>query len=244
MTFKFINKSKIFIDKLLNYFVNHLKKYISNYSFKTIIEKNFLPNQSFKFVQIGANDGVSFDFLYDFVKSRNSSGLVVEPITEYYNELKVNYAYNKNINPINKAVHPILKNKILHKIDPNYAHLYSDWVKGIASFDPSHHLKLNIDSSHMISENCECISFDELINFNELSFNAIDLLQIDTEGFDYEIFKMINFDNFHSKIIKYEHVSLNNIERQEIFLKLNSLGYYVFTDGNDTIAIDISKLLL
>ena len=32
-----------------------------------ILENNFPQSKEFKFIQVGANDGVSFDNLYDFV---------------------------------------------------------------------------------------------------------------------------------------------------------------------------------
>lgn len=43
------------------------------------------------FIQVGANDGISFDNLYEFVTSHKSRGLVIEPLPHYFNRLRLNY---------------------------------------------------------------------------------------------------------------------------------------------------------
>lgn len=50
-------------------------------------------NKQIKYVQIGANDGVRFDLMYQFLKynSAVTEGLVVEPVKDYYNDLVMNY---------------------------------------------------------------------------------------------------------------------------------------------------------
>ena len=57
----------ISIIKVLNRigrgFVLRKKTFSSQY----ILERNFPENKNFNFIQVGANDGISFDFLYDFV---------------------------------------------------------------------------------------------------------------------------------------------------------------------------------
>jgi hypothetical protein len=43
--------------------------YLKNiYSSKRILENDFPKNETFNFIQVGANDSVSFDFLYNFFK--------------------------------------------------------------------------------------------------------------------------------------------------------------------------------
>ena len=48
--------------------------------FKQLLTEVYKKSDNFKFIQIGANDGVRFDDLYDFVSQRRCSGLVVEPL--------------------------------------------------------------------------------------------------------------------------------------------------------------------
>ena len=86
---------------------------------KNIMEINFQTNKKFNFIQVGANDGISFDFLYEFIMLRDSEGIVIEPVKEYFNELNLNYSNCPKIIKINKAVHP-LKNKVVINNSPQH----------------------------------------------------------------------------------------------------------------------------
>lgn len=113
-------KNWIFIIsiKILNKYgrLFYLKKRF--FSSQAILEKNFPKQKNFNFIQIGANDGVSFDFLYDFIIKRNSEGIVVEPVKEYFDELVQNYKDYPKIIKINMAVHSLQKNVIINRISP------------------------------------------------------------------------------------------------------------------------------
>lgn len=213
------------------------------FSSQRILEKNFEINSNFSFIQVGANDGVSFDFLYDFVITRNSSGIVIEPVTDYFKELEYNYKDFSKIIKINKAVHPLEKEIIINKIAPHVAQKYPDWVKGIASLDSEHHKKTGIDSNDIIKERVEA---DTLMNIIKKNFNNIqlDYFQVDTEGFDYEVIKMIDFYVIKPYIIKYESVNLNNEDQNSLMLLLNKQGYFVFKEFGDTIGINLKKVKL
>src|SRR5262245_15201266 len=64
-------------------------------------------NGHVSFVQIGANDGKQFDALYRFIAMNHSkvSGIVVEPIKDYFQELMFNYRRFPTIIPVNVAIH-------------------------------------------------------------------------------------------------------------------------------------------
>ena len=62
-------------------------------------------------------------------------------------------------------------------------------------------------------------------------------MQIDVEGYDGEVLKMIDFDVIKPKIIKYEHGCIDKGEQLQLHELLRSEHYDYFTQGNDTIAI-------
>ena len=68
----------------------------------------------------------------------------------------------------------------------------------------------------------------------------IDLLQIDTEGYDAEIILNIDFDLMKPKIIRFEHGLQNGIMTKEIFLKvadvLHKNDYELAIEHNDATA--------
>ncbi len=227
-----INNFKFFHNRIINKIIHFFSHFLVIFEVKTILEKNFKIDKPFVFVQVGANDGVSFDFLYDFVVQRKSSGIVIEPIKEYYDELVLNYSKFDDIIKVNKAIHPLEKQLSIYKINPSSKSKYPDWVKGIASFNPNHHKNVNIDTKDIITETVNCDTLMNIVNKKN-----IDYFQIDTEGFDYEVLKMINFEIINPKIIKYEHASLCNDDKNKAKELLIKNGYYIFSEQNDTIAL-------
>jgi FkbM family methyltransferase len=212
-------------------------------SSQSILENNFKINSNFSFIQVGANDGISFDFLYEFVTKRKSVGVVIEPIKEYYSELKENYKNYTQIIKINKAIHPTEKQITLYKISPKALDKYPDWVKGIASFDMEHHKRLKIKTEDIIEENVEADNLMSTI-FDNYTQKTLNYLQVDTEGFDYEVLKMLDFSIIKPNIIKYESVNLKIEDQKNLILLLKSKGYYLFNEFGDTIGINLKKINL
>lgn len=218
-----------------------LKK--KTFSSQCILERNFSENEDFNFVQVGANDGISFDFLYSFVIKRKSKGMVIEPVWDYFKELENNYKDFPEIIKVNKAVHPFEKEIVINKISPNALEKYPDWAKGIASIDFRHHLKTGIDSRDIIQEIVKASTVMDIINPN-FSLAPLDYFQIDTEGFDYEVVKMIDFVTIKPNIIKYESVNLNHEDQEKLIIFLKGRGYYLFQEFGDTVGINLSKVKL
>lgn len=212
------------------------------FSSKIILKKNFLEGNLFNFIQVGANDGISFDFLFEFVIKRNSIGIVIEPIKEYFNELVDNYNDFPKIVKINKAVHPTEKNIMINRITSESFYKYPDWVKGIASIDFEHHKKTGIiETNDIVQEEVKADSLMNIINSN-LNFEEINYLQIDTEGFDFEVLKMIDFKKIKPSIIKYESVNLTYEDKISSYHLLRKQNYFLFNEFGDTIALDIKKI--
>lgn len=233
----------ILIIRISNKFGRGLILKKTTFSSQHILKKNFPKNKSFNFIQVGANDGVSFDFLYSFVVKRKSKGVVIEPVFEYFEELQYNYKEFPEIIKINKAVHPFEKEIVINKIAPNAIDKYPDWVKGIASIDVKHHLKTGIDSRDIIKETVKADSLMNILNKNLKSF-SLDYMQIDTEGFDFEVIKMIDFGAIKPKMIKYESVNLSKEDQYKLSVLLEKNGYYLFQEFGDTVGVNLSKIKL
>ena len=78
------------------------------------------------------------------------------------------------------------------------------------------------------------ISIQSLLSKHQV--NRVDLLQIDTEGYDFEIIKMFDYTKVKPTIIHFESAWLGVNEGVQCFKFLNNLGYRVLTIGIDTIA--------
>ena len=219
------------------------KKYLPEKRFWELVTKNFFVEEEFTFIQVGANDGTSFDILYDIVKLRKSSGIVIEPLPDFFEQLCNTYQNFPSVIKVNKAVHSTLRTVNIYRVHPKKQHLAPDWAKGIASLDPNHHKKSNTSSDLIIPEPVEAAPLMEIV-LQDYKKKIVDLLQIDVEGFDYEVLKMLDFKTIKPSIIKYEYVNLCNEDKASSrkFLKQN--GYYLFLVGDDMVGVILGKVIL
>ena len=208
-----------------------------------ILEKNYTQGQKFCFLQVGANDGKSFDFIFDFAIKRQLSGVLIEPITEYYEELCANYHLQQDVLKINKAVHKTAQRIHLFKIDPDHREGYPDWVKGIASFNREHLTKFDfIREGHILKESVRAAPLMEIVKKSKIKH--FDYFQVDTEGYDYEVLNMFDFSVYRPSLIKAEFINLEATQKIETKRLLIKNGYYVFFEGIDIVGINLNKLKL
>jgi FkbM family methyltransferase len=223
------------VRKLLNKWLRPAGYRIERISpFQRELEALARQPQGFKFVQIGAHDGVRFDDLYRFVTNHLCSGIVVEPLPDAFERLRANYADYPRILPINKAIHASAPALALYRVSPGALTRYAGWASGIASFQPQHLLGLGIAPADVSSVTVPCTPLMQLLE--ESSMLDADLLQIDTEGYDAAILRMIDPARFRPRLIKYEHKSLSAGERAEAQAGLEKHGYRIAREGPDTIA--------
>ena len=235
------------INKLLQgtyYHINKVNPALNNKSKHNIrvnieyfLARTLLENKDFFFVQIGANDGIRADDSYDFITRNRLQGIVVEPLKDMFEKLSENYADHHQIKKINKAIHSTAREMPLYRIK-NDANV-PDWCHGIASFDKKHLLsgtkKIPDLEKYIVEESVDCISLSEL--FEENAMSQISFLQIDTEGYDFEIIKMIDFEKYKPQIIRYECCTLSADDNQACIDLLFKQGYQFFDEGNDIIAV-------
>ena len=199
------------------------------------------------FVQIGANDGVFRDPLFEFVTKNHDqvSGLALEPVRETFQKLQANYAKYPHVTPLNVAIHATEKQINIHKVDPSYYGKLPEWVRGIASFDKEHYKALNVPAEAMITETVRCLTFDELVS--QYDVEHVDLLQIDTEGYDAEIIKSIDFSKIRPSIIRFEHNLMAGKMDSSAFTNLADLlhqhGYDVILETQDATAYQLDAVL-
>lgn len=224
------------IKELFRYFgINITKIGNTEVLLESFITKNKKKDNNFFFIQVGANNGVRYDPIFRVVNEMNIEGIVIEPIKEYYDELIKNYSKNSGVIPVNVAIYSENTNLAIYRVSKNSD--LPDWANGIASLDPNHHKKTKIPEVNMIKETVQGITFEVLIK--DYNINRVDFLQIDTEGYDYNILKLFPFDKFKPKLIHFEH-SLENgnmsfEQYDEIHSMLIRMGYRTIMNINDTI---------
>lgn len=206
-------------------------------------------NSDFFFIQIGANDGVSFDPIHDLIKENRWNGILVEPLGDYMVLLKANYKDFVGLSFEQVAITPDPTFTEIHRIDPVAIknNILPKWAQGVSSLCPDRNVLgkanggANIDDSlyelikqHTIKETIIPMSFDSLLD--KYDVKKIDLLQIDTEGHDYQVIRSINFDKIKPSIIHAEFYNLPLSEQQDLLNLLNKEGYKVHYARKDILA--------
>lgn len=207
-----------------------------------ILQKTFPPGAPFRFIQVGAHDGISHDFLYSFVQLRDSSGLVIEPLPDLFQRLQSNYSGNGKIIPVQKAVHASMESVILYRVDPDKEHLLPGWAGGIASVDSRHHERAGIPEAYIVTVDVPAARLSSILQ--EHNIIATDYLQIDAEGYDLEILKMADLNQLEPIIVRLEMASLPEEGKKEAWRMLQSAGYFCFVQTPDLVGIKLHKINL
>jgi FkbM family methyltransferase len=217
--------------------------------FESLIETFLRKNKDMFIIQIGANDGKMDDPIYEFVTyyPQKVSGILIEPVKDYFKELKTNYKKYPNFILLNVAIHNSQKEMTIYRPDPVKMEQYGlpQWIKGIASFNKDHHKISGTPKDVMIKEKVSCISLNELIKKHQVA--KIDLLLIDTEGHDSEIILNLDFQVIKPKIIHFEHGLSKGFMSKEEFSNLTEVlhnnGYELWMDPYNVTAYQLNVLI-
>lgn len=214
----------------------------SVFDFESFLYRYLAVHNKLLFVQIGANDGVMNDPIYRFNMDNKAvvSGYALEPLPDVYERLVENYKCCPNIKLFNFAIHATDSEMVLHRVKPSKSSKVPAFARGIASFDPEHWRKSSLvsDVNYIEEVKVKCETFANFIKINSVS--NIDLLLIDTEGYDYQILMSIDFDCVKPKIIRFEHGVRDSLMSQEQLMKvcnhLNGFGYQIIAESYDITA--------
>jgi FkbM family methyltransferase len=195
------------------------------------IEANRIP----VFVQVGANDGVSGDPAYDFIKQGKMRAILVEPIEQSFKKLVRVYESVPNVTPVRAAIGKEDGEVILYRVKEGGKLAALDGASQIASFDKRHLLRLGIAEEEIEEAKAPCLTLRSLLYKNQLEH--IDILQIDTEGFDAEIVKMALDLPIPPECINFENLHLDATALDDVFERLRDAGYLWTHDKWNTLAL-------
>jgi FkbM family methyltransferase len=201
---------------------------ITNDKFYRIFEN--LTIDDFCFIQIGANDGKTFDPLYELIiKNKNWRGILFEPGIQAFEELKLTYEGYDNLTLVNSAVSNFDGPGTLFcgKTTP---HFTLNKRKAIDMFDIV-----------PIEEEINVVSPQKIIN--DYNIKDIYLLQIDTEGHDFTILKSFLENNYLPLMLRFEHINLTyeGTNDHEVIKYLSKFGYESFYVKDDVDIVSILK---
>ena len=228
---KFLNKFNFFHK---NQFP---KKDYNNFIHGILLSLSMENKKKVKVVQVGANDGVHGDPLYDYITKFEDKIelLCIEPQLNNFSNLKKNYEDIDNVYFSMKCIGNGEK-KLFYSLNDNFKKIKEnrnqkfDGVSTLEKYNLTYRLKKdglkNVDD-FINSELVQTYLLEDILKKDPLFskiFYEVDFLQIDAEGYDDEIIYNSGLKNFNYKYINYEFKNLPEIKLNKLhdFLKNNS----------------------
>lgn len=190
-----------------------------------------------RFIQVGSNDGFRNDPICKFIKRDRWQGVLTEPQTSVFPILQRIYRKNA-VDLLNKAVDDQDLPKTLYYISISQAR----WAHGLSTF-VREHLEHQIATGYVEAkarkegiqslpakdqwigeQQVPCITFKQILESPKLA-GELDLLMIDTEGYDLEILRMFPFHQVRPRCVVFEMVNLSPDNQVESQTLLENYGY-------------------
>lgn len=197
-----------------------------------VIERERARVDDWFFIQIGAHDGVSVDPVRNYITKYNWKGILVEPQPKIFARLAKACEGNANLKLENAAVGTKDGTASLYAFKEDSRLPYHATM--LASFNRD----ALVHNGHAYVGEIEEIKVPTISVRTLLEKHAVkhvNLLQIDTEGFDKEIIRFFIQSNCFPTIIHFED-GVGTQQENPILRTLNDLGYGVFHFYPDTLA--------
>tara|TARA_B100000686_G_scaffold161211_1_gene168826 strand:+ start:11846 stop:12433 length:588 start_codon:yes stop_codon:yes gene_type:complete len=165
-----------------------------------------------------------------FILNNNWNGILIEPQREMLKKCIKNYNKKENLSFICTALHPTKTVVNLYKVRAPKHYSHTGWAS--VKLD---RFKETVYKNNLKIEKVNAMHLMGVIKKNKLK--SVDLLQIDTEGFDWEIIKMYDFHFYKPLLIQYEHCHLSIHDYVKSINLLKNNNYICFPQKNDTIAL-------
>ena len=167
------------------------------------------------FLEVGTCDFGTLNHLSD----SGWRGVIVEPVKKYLNNIE----QKPNIQYLNYAVDVENGTRIINMAPEELVEQDRDF-SGMSSF---------VNRNYRLSEKLlvNTITFDRLIEFCDIT--ELDILKIDTEGYDLILLQNFPFDKIKPKFIQ---VECEHIDTDSMVELLESNGYYVQPTFRDVFA--------
>ena len=206
----------------------------------------FTAGNDLTFIQVGANDGKFGDPLRKYILKFPWRGVLIEPQPNVFKRLMENYleqndrVFFENI-AISASASPISIFRPFLASSNKHNEVYE---LSIASSNPEITARqLGVNSNSLEEIKVATSTLDAMVSKYELS--NLGVLQIDTEGYDWEVLKTLDLNKTRPSIIQFEHGHMKPEILDEIFQALQKAGYCIYYgghQGNDSVACDLTFL--
>ena len=209
---------------------------------KQVLKKILDGKKVIFFVQIGSNDGKSGDPIRELALSHPSwEGILVEPVPFLFKRLQENYKSKERFLLKNVAIGKESGTREFYYLPENAPELVKCklpyYFNQVGSFSKEHLIK------HFGPQIEPGISAEELptLTLSDLIASGpreqVDLLHVDTEGYDYYILKQLKDLPKLPSIILFEYIHSTKDQLEEIKSDLEQEGYQLRKFAFDILAV-------
>jgi FkbM family methyltransferase len=203
---------------------------------RLIVSHRVATSGPFRFVQIGANDGMMDDPMRHLILEFGLTGLLVEPLPDLCSRLRANYGATPGLAFEQCAIGDTDGEATIYRVRADED--VPDWLHGIASFNRHHIDRFGLGKRAQQSVEPVTVRITTLPTLLEKhDMRNFDLLQVDTEGMDCRIVLWALDAGLRPAIIHYEYCHASPEERARCKTRLAQAGYRFIDAGTNTIAL-------
>jgi len=196
------------------------------------------------FVQVGSNDGMKLDPLRPHILARRWCGIMIEPLPYVFDQLSAQYRDHPRIILENVAVGDHDGTAELFHIPQSDDPDLPNWYDALGTFRKDVLLKhsefIPDIANRIVSTVVPCSTFESICGRH--SVQKIDLVQMDTEGYDFEVIKLIDLERYRPKLLMFEHLHLTPADFDACLQHLRQHGYEDLSDTMDTVCLRVGDL--
>jgi len=192
--------------------------------------------EKLSFVQIGANNGVDGDPLRAYILKCGWHGVLVEPQPDVFAELVTNYAEHKDRLKFENVAISTGDSLVLYRPPVDWP-IGADGSTYVSAVPNVLAKQLGVSEKSLTRIEVPALTLDALL-FKH-SITHLDLLQIDAEGFDWQVIRSIDLSRLAPALIQIETGHLSRADLARVGEYLTDAGYELCYGGNgvDTVAI-------
>jgi FkbM family methyltransferase len=203
-----------------------------------VVQSAFAKQPPRRLLQIGANDGGPEDPARRLIERYNLSAVLLEPLPEPFELLLKNYAAVPGITAVQAALDSVDGRRTIWRI------VISDnglSMSEMSSFERSvvekHRPTYASAGGRIRQETVRTVSPKTVLNEFLLGEADLDILQVDTEGYDATVIHGLLDAGVAPKLINFEHSHLSGTADRHLCSLLRRSGYRLARYGRDTVAV-------
>jgi FkbM family methyltransferase len=197
-----------------------------------VVAHELLKNPRLSFLQIGAYDGVGEDDLRGLILAHKLRGVLVEPQPVAFARLEQTYRNQPHV--------ALLQAAIAEEEGSRDLYCKRGEASMAASFDRNHLRRHGILDSEIVAQQVVCHTVNSALRAAGLT--NVDLIQIDAEGYDWQIIRSLDFERVRPRILRFEYRNMPPRDADACLSLLASHGFRFILETRDIIAHQSAEL--